>query len=214
MHVATRRVHIAGLTPFPDESWMTQVARNLTMGRRGLPRGPSVSDSRSRRQVLPRVRRHDHGGWRHASALAAAQPQPESARGALGAVGERRVPLEADPVLRRIWRPTSSRCSTASSLANMSRLPCAASTSRKGMAGRLDQSGYRRSRTRCGNVPSSTNADVETTLFGCRTSAITTPARGRKVRLSTSVPRTAAGGTSAICSVLPRRGGQRRCAVQ
>ena len=31
MHVATRRVHIAGLTPFPDESWMTQVARNLTM---------------------------------------------------------------------------------------------------------------------------------------------------------------------------------------
>ncbi len=31
MHVATRRVHIAGLTPFPDERWMTRVARNLTM---------------------------------------------------------------------------------------------------------------------------------------------------------------------------------------
>ena len=31
MHVATRRVHIAGLTPFPDERWMTQIARNLTM---------------------------------------------------------------------------------------------------------------------------------------------------------------------------------------
>ncbi len=31
MHVATRRVHIAGLTPFPHERWMTQVARNLTM---------------------------------------------------------------------------------------------------------------------------------------------------------------------------------------
>ena len=37
--------------------------------------------------------------------------------------------------------------------ANMSRLPCAASTSRKGMAGRLDQSGYRRSRTRCCSEP-------------------------------------------------------------
>lgn len=31
MHVATRRVQIAGLTPFPNEVWMTQIARNLTM---------------------------------------------------------------------------------------------------------------------------------------------------------------------------------------
>ena len=30
MHVSTRRVHIAGVTPFPNEPWMTQVARNLT----------------------------------------------------------------------------------------------------------------------------------------------------------------------------------------
>ena len=31
MHVATRRVQIAGLTPCPNERWMTQIARNLTM---------------------------------------------------------------------------------------------------------------------------------------------------------------------------------------
>ena len=31
MHVATRRVQIAGLTPFPNEVWMSQVARNLTL---------------------------------------------------------------------------------------------------------------------------------------------------------------------------------------
>ena len=31
IHLATRRVHIAGITPYPDERWMTQVARNVTM---------------------------------------------------------------------------------------------------------------------------------------------------------------------------------------
>ncbi len=36
MYVATRRVHIAGLTPFPNESWMTQTARNLTMANEGF----------------------------------------------------------------------------------------------------------------------------------------------------------------------------------
>ena len=36
MHGATRRVHIAGLTPFPNESWMTQTARNLTMADEGF----------------------------------------------------------------------------------------------------------------------------------------------------------------------------------
>ena len=36
MHVATRRVHIAGLTPSPDERWMTQIARNITMADAGF----------------------------------------------------------------------------------------------------------------------------------------------------------------------------------
>ena len=31
MHLATRRVHIAGITPHPNEPWMIQVARNVTM---------------------------------------------------------------------------------------------------------------------------------------------------------------------------------------
>ena len=36
IHVATRRVHIAGLTPYPGECWMTQIARNLTMAEVGF----------------------------------------------------------------------------------------------------------------------------------------------------------------------------------
>ena len=31
MHVATRKIHVAGVTPYPDEKWMTQMARNVTM---------------------------------------------------------------------------------------------------------------------------------------------------------------------------------------
>ena len=30
-NLATRRVHVAGITPHPNEQWMTQVARNVTM---------------------------------------------------------------------------------------------------------------------------------------------------------------------------------------
>ena len=29
LHVATRRIHVAGVTPHPDEHWMTQVDRNV-----------------------------------------------------------------------------------------------------------------------------------------------------------------------------------------
>jgi len=31
LHLASRKVHVAGMTPHPDEPWMQQVARNLTM---------------------------------------------------------------------------------------------------------------------------------------------------------------------------------------
>src|SRR5262252_9837548 len=31
IHLSSRKVHVAGVTPHPDEQWMTQVARNVTM---------------------------------------------------------------------------------------------------------------------------------------------------------------------------------------
>ena len=39
MHLDTRRVHIAGITTSPDERWMKQVARNLTMAGWGFLEG-------------------------------------------------------------------------------------------------------------------------------------------------------------------------------
>jgi hypothetical protein len=40
MHLASRRVHVAGMTPHPDERWMVQIARNVTMEEWGfLSRG-------------------------------------------------------------------------------------------------------------------------------------------------------------------------------
>jgi transposase InsO family protein len=31
IRIRTREVHVAGITPHPDQSWMTQIARNITM---------------------------------------------------------------------------------------------------------------------------------------------------------------------------------------
>ena len=36
IHVASRRVHIAGLTPYADAAWVTQMARNVTMADAGF----------------------------------------------------------------------------------------------------------------------------------------------------------------------------------
>jgi hypothetical protein len=38
LHVGSRRVHIAGVTPHPNEAWMTQIARNETMPEWGFLR--------------------------------------------------------------------------------------------------------------------------------------------------------------------------------
>ena len=39
IQIGSRRVHIAGMTPHPNEAWMKQVARNLTMDAWGFLQG-------------------------------------------------------------------------------------------------------------------------------------------------------------------------------
>ena len=36
IHLASRKVHVAGVTPHPDERWMVQIARNVTMADWGV----------------------------------------------------------------------------------------------------------------------------------------------------------------------------------
>jgi transposase InsO family protein len=31
LHLGSRKIHVAGVTPYPNEAWMVQVARNVTM---------------------------------------------------------------------------------------------------------------------------------------------------------------------------------------
>jgi putative transposase len=39
IHLETRQVNLAGLTPYPDQEWMEQQGRNITMEERGCLRG-------------------------------------------------------------------------------------------------------------------------------------------------------------------------------
>jgi putative transposase len=36
LHLGSRKVHIAGVTPHPDERWIRQIARNITMAEWGF----------------------------------------------------------------------------------------------------------------------------------------------------------------------------------
>ena len=37
LHLGSRKIHVAGVTPHPNEAWMVQVARNVTMEEWGFP---------------------------------------------------------------------------------------------------------------------------------------------------------------------------------
>ena len=95
MHVATRRVHIAGVTPFPNEPWMMQVARNLTMADVGFLVDHRYLIHDRDGKYCPGVRHHPPGRRRDTRAIATPQPEPESARGAVDPISQRRVLVEA-----------------------------------------------------------------------------------------------------------------------
>ena len=63
MHLASRKVHIAGITPHPDQRWMMQIARNVTMADWGcLQPGHYLIHDRDNKFCPAFQRIIDHGG--------------------------------------------------------------------------------------------------------------------------------------------------------
>ena len=86
VHLDSRRVSIAGITDHPESCWMEQMARNLTLEGWGFFMGAVICCTIGTRSS---VSRRSQG-----SETAGAQPEFERLRVALGALGERGMPLQ------------------------------------------------------------------------------------------------------------------------
>ena len=104
IHLESRRVDIAGITVHPDERWMQQIARNVTMEGCGALRDCRYLLHDRDTQVHPVLPGDHRFRSSRAAHAAGVQPEPECLCGALGQVGEGGVPVQGDPAL------ASARC--------------------------------------------------------------------------------------------------------
>ena len=122
IHLESRRVVIAGITVHPDEPWMKQMARNVTMEGYGFLRDcryllhdRDTKYTQSFRAIVASGR---------AAGAACAQPELECLCGALGPLGEEGVPVQGDPFGRALAAPSAERIRRP--------LSCRAQSSREG----------------------------------------------------------------------------------
>ena len=109
IHLGSRKVHVAGVTPHPNEAWMVQVARNVTMEEWGfLSPGQYLIHDRDTK-YLRRVSTDHRRSRGHAGAPATAVAESERLRGALGALRQGRVSVAADP----LWGSVTPPCADA-----------------------------------------------------------------------------------------------------
>ena len=123
IRLESRRVDIAGITVHPDEPWMKQIARNVTMEGCGALRD-------CRYLLHDRDTKYSHSfqasrvrSGRTARA-ACAKPEPECLCGTLGQVGEGGVPVQGGSVRRGLVAAGAGRICRA--------LPCGAQSPGEG----------------------------------------------------------------------------------
>ena len=105
IHLATRRVHIAGITPHPNEQWMTQVARNVTMAEVGFLSSSRYLIHDGDSKFCESFHRTIEAVGVAPVKLPARSPDWNFVCGALGEVSQRRMSLEAHPVQRDVALP-------------------------------------------------------------------------------------------------------------
>ena len=124
IHLESRRVDIAGLTVHPNEPWMKQIARNVTMEDCGALRDcryllhdRDTKFTRSFRAIIA-------SGQDRTTRAAGTQPEPECLRRALGEVGQGGMPVQGDPLRRALVAAGAEQLCRP--------FPCRAESSREG----------------------------------------------------------------------------------
>ena len=88
IHLGSRKVHVAGVTPHPHERWMIQIARNVTMEEWGfLAPGQYLIHDRDGKYCPAFQQLIDAAGVTRV--LATAVAQSERLRRTVGALGQR-----------------------------------------------------------------------------------------------------------------------------
>ena len=109
LHLGSRQVHVAGVTPHPNEAWMMQVARNVTMEEWGfLSPGQYLIHDRDTKFCAAFQQIIDDAGV-EACGPATPVTEFERLRGAVGAVGQGGVSVADDPV----WGSVTPPCADA-----------------------------------------------------------------------------------------------------
>ena len=79
MELATRRVHVVGITPYPTAAFMQQCARQLTEPFDGFLAGEALPDPRPRYEIHPGIRCAAQGERGGTAPLTPAEPESERA---------------------------------------------------------------------------------------------------------------------------------------